>query len=98
VDMVAVLGLPHEVLGEGIFAFVRLQPGATLTPGQVLAHCKKIASYKRPQHVEVWPAERPFPLTRTMKVDKLILQDAALAVVERLKSEAKWGQAGNLEI
>ncbi len=98
VDMVAVLGLPHEILGEGIFAFVRLQPGAAVTPEQVLAHCKNIASYKRPVHVEVWPAERPFPLTRTTKVDKLALLEEAQAVVERLKSEGKWDRAEDIVI
>ncbi len=92
VEMSAVLGLPHDFLGEGIFAFVRPQAGAQISPADVLAHCKQIASYKRPQHVEIWPAERPFPLTRTMKVDKLALLEEAQAIVTRLQAEGQWGR------
>lgn len=92
VEMCAVLGLPHDILGDGIFAFVRPQAGAQLGTAGVLAHCKHIASYKRPQHVEIWPAEKPFPLTRTMKVDKLALLEEAQAVVARLQAEGRWGK------
>ena len=56
VDVVEVVGIDHEVFDEGIVAFVREKPGADLTAEQVMAHCEGIASYKRPQHVVVWPA------------------------------------------
>ena len=76
-------GLGHHVIKrvrEADAHADRLQSGAALSAADVMAHCKKIASYKRPVHVEVWPAERAFPLTRTMKVDKLALQDEAQSI------------------
>ncbi|MFM8322444.1 MAG: class I adenylate-forming enzyme family protein [Chloroflexota bacterium] len=95
VETTAVLGLPHDLLGEGLFAFVRPQPGSTLSAEDVQAHCKQIASYKRPQHVELWPADQPFPLTRTLKIDKLALLTEAQVVVSRLQSEGRWDHEQN---
>ena len=90
VEVAEVVGLEHRIFDEGIFAFVRLLPGATLTAEEVLAHCRDIASYKRPQHVELWPAGREFPITRSTKVDKLALQKLAQPIVEQLRREGKW--------
>jgi fatty-acyl-CoA synthase len=90
VEVAEVVGLEHRLFDEGIFAFVRLLPGATLTEDEVLTHCREIASYKRPQHVEIWPAGREFPITRSTKVDKLALQELARPIVEQLRSQGKW--------
>lgn len=90
VDVVEVIGLKHELFDEGIFAFVRPTPGAQLNGGQVMEHCKAIASYKRPQHVEIWPAEKELPLTRSTKVDKLALVELAGPIVEELRSRGMW--------
>lgn len=90
VDVVEVIGLKHELFDEGIFAFVRPAPGAQLSGGQVMEHCKAIASYKRPQHVEIWPAEKELPLTRSTKVDKLALVELAGPIVEELRSRGMW--------
>ena len=90
VEVAEVVGLEHRLFDEGIFAFVRPLPGATLTAEEVLAHCREIASYKRPQQVELWPAGREFPITRSTKVDKLALQKLAQPIVEQLRREGKW--------
>jgi fatty-acyl-CoA synthase len=90
VDVVEVIGLKHELFDEGIFAFVRPTPGAQLNGGQVMEHCKAIASYKRPQHVEIWPAKKELPLTRSTKVDKLALVELAKPIVEELRSRGMW--------
>jgi len=90
VDVVEVIGLKHELFDEGIFAFVRPTQGAQLNGGQVMEHCKAIASYKRPQHVEIWPAEKELPLTRSTKVDKLALVELAGPIVEELRSRGMW--------
>lgn len=96
VDVVEVIGVKHALYDEGIFAFVRPVAGADLNSAAVMAHCTSIASYKRPQHVEIWPAGTELPLTRSTKVDKLRLVQLAGPIVEALRSEGKWdaGQSG----
>ncbi len=61
VETAEVVGMPHTLFDEGIFAFVRPEPGIELTPEDVMAHCKSIAAYKRPAHVEIWPSEQGIP-------------------------------------
>ncbi|MBU2515428.1 acyl--CoA ligase [bacterium] len=90
IDMAEVIGMKHAVYDEGILAFVRLEKGAELTAEQIMVHCGKIAAYKRPQHIEVWPADREFPLTRSAKVDKRGLHQLAEKIIERLRKEGKW--------
>jgi fatty-acyl-CoA synthase len=90
VDIVEVIGMPHKLTDEGIFAFVRPTKGTTLTPEMIMEHCQNIASYKRPQHVEIWPADKDFPLTRSTKVDKMELQKFAESIIEELRRRGKW--------
>ena len=90
VDMVEVIGMKHTIFDDGIFAFVKPRPGTTLTAEKVMDHCKAIASYKRPQHVEIWPADKSFPLTRSTKVDKIALQKLAEPVIESLRKKGGW--------
>ena len=53
---VAVVGVPHEVLGEEVGAAVVLKPGATSTPDELREFVKsKVAAYKYPR--KVWLAE-----------------------------------------
>jgi acyl-CoA synthetase (AMP-forming)/AMP-acid ligase II len=90
VEVAEVIGMKHEIFDEGIFAYVKPVAGRDLSAKDVMEHCKSIAAYKRPQHVEMWPADREFPLTRSTKVDKIKLQELAGPVIEKLKSEGKW--------
>ncbi len=90
VDVAEVVGVPHGVFDEGIVAFVRPKEGAALTPEAVAEHCRSIAAYKRPQHVEIWPAGKPFPLTRSTKVDKMLLRKEADEIVSRLRAAGGW--------
>ena len=41
VQQAAVVGVPHEVLGEDIAAAVTLRPGETATPDDIIAFCKE---------------------------------------------------------
>ncbi len=41
-------------------------------------------------HVEIWPAGREFPLTRSAKVDKIKLIEQAREILEHLRREGKW--------
>ena len=90
VDMVDVVGVKHKLFDEGIFAFVKPKPGVELSSDEIMEHCKNIASYKRPQHVEIWPVDKAFPITRTTKIDKIELTKDAKKIVEVLRKEGKW--------
>jgi fatty-acyl-CoA synthase len=90
VDTVAVVGMKHRLFDEGVFAYVRPEAGAALTPQAVQDHCRKIASYKRPQHVELWPADEEFPITRSTKVDKLAIQKIAAERIAELRENGAW--------
>ena len=49
---VAVVGIPHDSLGEEVGAAVALKPGATATPDELQAFAKsRVAAYKYPRHV-----------------------------------------------
>ncbi len=48
----AVVGVPHDVLGEDVGAFVVAQPGQTLTVEELTLFCReRLADYKVPRHV-----------------------------------------------
>jgi acyl-CoA synthetase (AMP-forming)/AMP-acid ligase II len=50
VQEAAVVGVPHEVLGEDVAAFVVRKPGATLDHDELSAFCaERLADYKRPR-------------------------------------------------
>jgi len=90
VEMAEVIGKPHAIFDEAIVAFVRLVKDVDLEAAAILDHCKTIAAYKRPLHVEIWPADKEFPLTRSTKVDKLALSKLAEPIIEELRAAGKW--------
>jgi acyl-CoA synthetase (AMP-forming)/AMP-acid ligase II len=50
----AVVGIPHEVLGEDVAAVVVLAPGARTTTDQLREHCAaRVADYKVPRNIEI---------------------------------------------
>jgi acyl-CoA synthetase (AMP-forming)/AMP-acid ligase II len=52
----AVIGVPHERLGEDVYALVVLRPGCSVDDEELLAHCQPLlADFKRPRHIEVVP-------------------------------------------
>jgi acyl-CoA synthetase (AMP-forming)/AMP-acid ligase II len=90
VEVAEVVGKKHAVFDEGVFAFVRPEKDADLDADAVMKHCKSIASYKRPLHVEIWPADKEFPLTRSTKVDKIEMERLADPIIEKLRADGKW--------
>lgn len=49
----AVIGVPDELWGESVKAYVVLKPGKILTEEEVILHCQKyVASYKKPKYIE----------------------------------------------
>lgn len=69
VAQVAVIGIPDEKWGEAVHAIVVLNPDATATSDEIIAHAREyIAGYKVPKSVDF--REEPLPLSGAMKVLK----------------------------
>ena len=50
----AVIGIPHNVLGEEVGAVVRVKPGATVTADELKAHvASRLATFKVPTRIEL---------------------------------------------
>ncbi len=68
VSLCAVVGVPHEELGEEIKAYIVKKPGATATEPEIIEWCKaNMASYKYPRFVEFRDS---LPMTATGKILK----------------------------
>jgi long-chain acyl-CoA synthetase len=73
VSLVAVVGIPHEEMGEDVKAFVVLKPGITVGENELIAWTKeRIAHYKYPRHIEFIAA---LPVNATGKILKRELRD-----------------------
>ena len=69
----AVVGVPDEKRGETVKAFVSVKPGATVTPEELIAHCKeRMAAYKYPRSVVLL---EELPKTVTGKILRRELRD-----------------------
>jgi fatty-acyl-CoA synthase len=76
ISVAAVVSYPDARLSEVGVAFVRREPGHTLTEEDVLAHCRgRIASFKIPRHI-VFVDD--FPMTSSGKIQKVKLREDAL--------------------
>ncbi|MEE8314607.1 MAG: AMP-binding protein [Myxococcota bacterium] len=76
IRQVAVVGYPDARLSEVPVAFVELVASSSLTPDEVIAHCKgRIAGFKVPRHVLL---VKEFPTTATGKIQKVVLREQAL--------------------
>ncbi len=68
VSLVAVVGVPHESLGEEVKAYVIRKPGATATEQELVAWCKEnMAGNKYPRIIEY---RDTLPMTATGKILK----------------------------
>jgi long-chain acyl-CoA synthetase len=68
VSLAAVVGVPHDSLGEEVKAFVIRQAGSEVTEAELVDWAKEqMASYKYPRHVEFRDA---LPMTATGKILK----------------------------
>src|SRR5262249_16378730 len=71
VQEAAVVGVPHDVLGEDIAAFVVAKPGAAIDGDELKEFCGgHLADYKRPRQVTIVDA---LPRNATGKVMKHVL-------------------------
>lgn len=68
VSLVAVIGIPHNEMGEEVKAFVVLKENITITASDLIAWTKDhIAAYKYPRHIEFLTA---LPMSATGKILK----------------------------
>jgi long-chain acyl-CoA synthetase len=75
VAQVAVIGVPHDTLGEEVKAVLVLRAGQTATPEAIVAWCReRMAAYKYPRFVEIVEA---LPMTATGKILKRALKERA---------------------
>ena len=72
VQSAAVIGVPHEVRGEDIQAFVVRAPGTAADAAALLAHCREnLARFKVPRAVTFTDA---LPLTASGKIRRFALR------------------------
>jgi len=68
----AVIGVPHDVWGEAVKAFVVVKAGEQLTEHEVLQHCKaKLGGVKTPKTIEFCSE---IPKTAAGKIDRKTLR------------------------
>jgi fatty-acyl-CoA synthase len=83
---VAVYGVPHRKFGEEVAAAIRLKPGLSASPEEIIAFCKgQIASFKIPRHIQF---VTEFPQTASGKLQKYKLQARALEDFPSLKEDS----------
>lgn len=71
---VAVIGVPDERWGERVHAIIVPKRGMTLTPEQVMEHCRaQVAGYKCPRSIDF--RDSPLPLSGAGKVLKRELRE-----------------------
>jgi long-chain acyl-CoA synthetase len=74
---VAVIGIPHPILGEEVGAAVRLRPGTTATEADLREHVGvHLAAFKVP--VKIWFLDEELPRNPAGKIVKRDLRDALL--------------------
>jgi acyl-coenzyme A synthetase/AMP-(fatty) acid ligase len=74
---VAIVGVPDEILGQAIKAFIVPSPGCELAERQVLKFCSKnLETFAIPKYIEFIEA---LPKTPNRKVDRKKLKAKALA-------------------
>ena len=76
IQQAAVIGIPGEVTGERVRAYVLLTEGAELSETDVVNYCRgQIANYKLPEEVRFVES---FPLSALWKVQKYKLREKAI--------------------
>jgi long-chain acyl-CoA synthetase len=72
VSLAGVVGKPDETYGEEVVAFVQLQPGAEVTPDELVEFGRaRVGKYKYPREVRIVPG---VPLTPVGKIDRKALR------------------------
>ena len=84
-----VVGVAHEVAGEGVVAVVEKRPGVDLAVQELERHTRSLASYMRPRHwIIVEPGQ--MPLNRLGKPDHQRAQEMANQAIAALRARGEW--------
>jgi fatty-acyl-CoA synthase len=76
IEDVQVIGVPDEKFGEELCAWVKLRPGAELSPEELRQFCTgRIAHYKIPRYLRI---SEEFPMTVTGKVQKFKMREVTI--------------------
>ena len=79
----AVIGVPDEIIGEAVKAFVALETGAVLTEKDILRHCAAhLENFMIPKSVQIVKA---LPKTSTGKISKKELKSGVIIHYENLR-------------
>ena len=85
VQQAAVVGVPHEVLGEDIAAAVSLRPGTSAMPDEIIAFCREhLADNKVPRTLVIMDALPLNPNGKIVKKD--LAEPLAKAAAQRRKA------------
>jgi acyl-CoA synthetase (AMP-forming)/AMP-acid ligase II len=84
-----VVGVAHEVAGEGVVAVVEKRPGVELSVQELERHTRSLATYMRPRH---WMIVEPgqMPLNRLAKPDYQRAQEMARQEIATLRARGEW--------
>jgi acyl-CoA synthetase (AMP-forming)/AMP-acid ligase II len=84
-----VVGVAHEVAGEGVVAVVEKRPGVELAVQELERHTRALATYMRPRHwIVVEPGQ--LPLNRLAKPDYQRAQEMARKEIAALRARGEW--------
>ena len=84
-----VVGVGHEVAGEGVVAIVEKRLDVELTVQELERHTRALASYMRPRHwIVVEPGQ--MPLNRLAKPDYQRAQEMARQEIATLRAGGEW--------
>jgi acyl-CoA synthetase (AMP-forming)/AMP-acid ligase II len=84
-----VVGVAHEVAGEGVVAIVEKRPGVALAAQELERHTRSLATYMRPRHwIIVEPGQ--MPLNRLGKPDHQRAQEIARQEIAALRARGEW--------
>lgn len=79
---VQVVGIPDEIYGEEVMAWIILKEGVTATSEEMREYCNgKISKHKIPKYIEFIDA---YPMTASGKIQKYLLREKAKKVVKNI--------------
>jgi Acyl-CoA synthetases (AMP-forming)/AMP-acid ligases II len=84
-----VVGVPHEVVGEGVVALVEKRPGVELDATELNQQARTLPPYMRPRHWIILESGK-MPLNRLAKPDYLRAQEMAQEVIAMLRATGEW--------
>lgn len=73
IAQVAVIGVPDEILGEGIVVWVQLHQGVTMDEDELLSFCRDGLAHFKVPHIVRFVKE--FPMTVTGKIQKFRMRE-----------------------